>query len=225
MQIARGIGHMIARSSILVLLVSAAIAQAGDEERRTYSVAVDKKPAGSHQIVIQTRDDGTQVVNCQADVTVRVFLITFRYSFRSTETYKNGQLVQMSSNTNDDGKKHSVSIEANDQGLAMKADGKDILLKGNYWTTTYWKLPPEKQRGPNIAILDADTGKVTNAKFDKVGAEKLTIAGQAIDCTHYRLSGNVKADLWFDGNERMVRQDSVEDGHRTVLELTGSQRN
>ena len=61
-----------------------------------------------------------------------------------------------------------------------------------------------------------------------VRAAKVTVnarvAGQAVECAHYRVSGGAQADLWFDANERLVRQDSIEDGHRTVLELTRLQR-
>jgi hypothetical protein len=210
--------------SFFGLLAAASLVQAGGEEHRSFSVWVDKKPAGSHHIVIQSRDDGAQVVTAQADVAVRILLVNFRYTYRGSETYKDGRLLQMSTTTNDDGKKHSVTIEATKEGLAMKADGKDFLVKGEPWVTTYWKLPPEKQRGPNIQLLDADTGKLINAKFEKVGIEKITLLGRPTECTHYKLSGGVQVDLWYDGDERMVRQESIEQGHRTLLELSRLQK-
>ena len=37
-----------------------------------------------------------------------------------------------------------------------------------------------------------------------------------------RLAGkNIGIDLWYDEPGRLVRQEWVEDGHRTVVELTG----
>jgi hypothetical protein len=36
--------------------------------------------------------------------------------------------------------------------------------------------------------------------------------------------GGVQVDVWYDQNERLVHQESLEDGHRTVLEITGIRR-
>jgi hypothetical protein len=36
---------------------------------------------------------------------------------------------------------------------------------------------------------------------------------------HYKLTGKVNVDLWYDGSDRLVRQEWVESGHKTVLEL------
>jgi hypothetical protein len=36
---------------------------------------------------------------------------------------------------------------------------------------------------------------------------------------HYRLTGKMNIDLWYDGSERLVRQEWLEQGHKTVVEL------
>lgn len=209
---------------VVGLLAVAATARAGGEERRVFSVTVDRKPAGSNQIVIQSRDDGTTVITSQADVAVRIAIVNYRYSFRGTEVWKDGKLVKLSTTTNDDGKKHAVSAEANKDGLALTADGKESQIKGEPWLTTYWQLPPEARRGPNATLLDADTGKLIAAKMEKVGVEKIVLLGKTAECVHYRLSGGVQVDLWYDGADRIVRQEMVEDGHRTIVELSRFQR-
>ena len=82
-----------------------------------------------------------------------------------------------------------------------------------------------EQRGPNVTLFDADTGKLINARMERVGIEKITILGKkGVDCNHYKLTGGVQVDLWYDGTDRMVRQESVEQGHRTILELSRLQR-
>lgn len=215
---------MFYRISLFCLLVVSSLTQAGEQEFRVFSVRVDNKPSGTHQIVIQKRDDGSLSVSSQADVTVRIAIITYRYSFRGAEIWKDGRLQQLSSTTNDNGKKHAVSLEATKDGLALKANGKESLVKGEPWLTTYWKLPPETQRGPAVTLLDADTGKLINAKMEKVGVEKISVVGKLVECVHYKLTGGVQVDLWYDGADRMVRQESIEEGHRTILELTRLQR-
>lgn len=210
--------------AIIVVLYGASSLQAAGEERRTFSILVDNKPAGSHVLVIQSQDDGTEVVTSQANVVVKGLLFTYKYSYHGVETWKGDRLMRLSTTTNDDGKKHIVAAEAAKDGLAMKADGKESLVKGPFWLTSYWKLPSEKERGPGILLIDADTGNLINARMEKVGVEKMTVLGRTVELNHYRLTGGVKADLWYDGADRLMRQESIEDGHLTVLEPSRLQR-
>lgn len=215
---------MFLRLTLFGVLAAASLLRAGEEERRTFSISVDGKSAGTHTLVIQTKDDKSIVVTAQADVTVRVAVITYRYSFRGTETWKDGKLQQLSTSTNDNGKRHTVTAEATKEGLTVKADGREIQIRGQPWVTTFWKLPTENQRGPNVGLFDADTGKPINAKLEKVGLEKVTALGKAVECVHWKLTGGVAVDLWYDGSDRLIRQESIEEGHRMVLELSRLQR-
>ena len=52
-----------------------------------------------------------------------------------------------------------------------------------------------------------------------VGQEQLNIAGRAQNVMHYKLVGKANVDLWYDGSDRLVRQEWTEDGHKTLLEL------
>ena len=52
-----------------------------------------------------------------------------------------------------------------------------------------------------------------------VGAERLKVAGQEQVCEHYRLMRDVSHELWYDAQDRLVRQEWLANGHRTVLEL------
>ena len=215
---------MALRAAALILVIFTSVATAGEEERRTYTVTVGKKVCGTHHMAIQSRDDGSVSVVGQADVLVKVGFIIYRVNYRGTEEWKDERLQKVSSNTNDNGKKHAVTAEASKDGIAGKADGKEFQAKSEAWTTSYWKLPPEKQRGPSLTLLDVGTGKLINAKLEKVGVEKLNLMGNMAEVVHYRLSGGVQVELWYDGNERLVRQESIEEGHRTVLELSKLQR-
>ncbi|MCE9531427.1 MAG: DUF6134 family protein [Planctomycetes bacterium] len=215
---------MFKRAFIIWIFASSFAIQAAEDERRTFTVFVDNKPSGTHQIAVKTSDDGTVAVTSQADVVVKVALFTYRFTFRGAETWKGDKLIRLSTATNDNGRKHAVMVETDKDGLTATANGKSFALKGQPWVTGFWKLPPEAQRGPAVVLLDADTGKVINAKLEKVGIEKINLLGKAVECAHYRLSGGVQADLWFDGADRLVRKESIEEGHRTVLELSRLQR-
>jgi hypothetical protein len=212
-------------ASAIALLVFAISARA---ETRSFTVTVDKKACGTHHVVIKDRDDGTRLVTSQADVVVKVAFITYKYSFQANETWKASQLVDFRSVTNDNGKKHAVAIEPQGDGLTLQADGQATRLNDRGYTiTNYWRKPnvaiPRGSDAP-IKLIDADTGKRIDARIESVGVEKITYQGKPFECLHLRVRGGVEVDLWFDGDDLLVRQESIEEGHRTVLELTKLQR-
>ncbi len=48
----------------------------------------------------------------------------------------------------------------------------------------------------------------------------MSVSGKPHRCQHFRVTGeNLLVDLWYDSDGRLVRQESMEDGHRTVLDL------
>ena len=208
----------------LALLADVATAHAADVEARDFSVTVDGKAAGNYHMVIQRRDDGSFVMGAQADVTLKYVVISYNYKYRGTEVWKDGRLLQLDSATDDDGKKYTVNAVAEGNGLRVKANGYERLAKADVWLSTYWKLPDAKYRNAAVPLIDADTGRDLNATLQLVGNEQIKVAGQSVSAAHYRLAGDVKVDLWYDAQERMLRQDSLEDGHRTVLELTRLRR-
>jgi hypothetical protein len=75
-----------------------------------------------------------------------------------------------------------------------------------------------------VAIIDADTGHELNARILMVGQEQRTVAGSNQIVQHLRLQGKTVVDLWYDASGRLVRQEWLEEGHKTVLELARLRR-
>ena len=194
-------------------------AAAGEVETRTFQVKVDGKPAGDYRMVIR-EEDGVTTVTGQASVSVRYFVYRYSYSYQGTEAWKDGRLQRLESQTNDDGKRYQVTAVAEGDQLHVWSNGNDHRTRADSWTTTYWRLADPKLRNQPVILLDADTGKDIRATLRFVGTQQLSVGGQVQECTHYRLAGGVSVELWYDAQERLVKQEAIEDGHRTALELT-----
>ena len=212
-----------------VALVFAPLAQAtaASVERRDFSLRVDNKPAGDYQMVITAQGDGTTVVTCQARVEVKklVGIYKYTYSYRGTETWQGHRLIRLESSTNDDGTRFTVNAVADGNWLRVKVNDQERLSRPDVWTTSYWRLPEARFRNGAVPLLDADTAQPIDGQMRLVGTEALSIGGQTQNCAHYHVSGKrIEVDVWYDAQERMVRQESVEQGHRTVFELTGLRR-
>jgi hypothetical protein len=190
-------------------------------ETRSFALSVDGKSAGDMQLRIAPAAQGTFHVSCRANVKVRqVVVVVYTYSFEGTETWQDQRLVRLQSTTNDNGKALTATAVAEGKNLRVTANGQERMSRPDVWTTTYWRLPDAKFRNGPVPLLDCDTGRSFAGRMEYVGANQISVAGQVQTCPHYRVTGDkLQVDLWYDAQERLVRQESIEDGHRTVFEL------
>jgi Domain of unknown function (DUF6134) len=212
-------GRLFALALVLSVLAAPA-ARAADAETRDFAVFVSGKPVGEVHLTIKRQDDGVTTVNCDTDIHVNLLIGKYKFVFRGREEWKGRRLVKFASNTDDNGKQYVVSGRAEEGGVRVKANNEEKVVKSEVWLTTYWSLPDPKLRDKELTVLDADNGKVMAATLKYVATEKVKIAGKEATLNRYRLSGGVKMDLWYDGSDRLVRQEWVEQGHKTVVELT-----
>jgi hypothetical protein len=218
---------LVAAVALLALAASApSVARAADIETRDLNVLVDGKSAGEVHMTIHRQDDESTVLKCDTDIQVRYLVIRYIYSYRGCEVWKAGRLLRLDSTCNDNGKRYVVSAVAEGEGLRVRVNNQEWMARPDVWLTSYWCLPDRKQRDQPIPVVDADTGRnLGAARLQYVATEQRPLNGQVQNVYHYRLTGSqVQVDLWYDGGERLVRQEWVEDGHRTLLELTRVRR-
>jgi hypothetical protein len=189
------------------------------EETREFDISVDGKPAGQYVMEINRADQETLVMSGQAAVRVKYLFYTYTYTYRGTETYRDDRLVALTSTCNDNGKQFNLSARAEGEHLRLVVNGQEKARPANVWTTSYWQLPPDFL-GKEVVLLEPDTGKRMKGHLRYLDKVKLAVAGQEMECRHYRVTGSPSpVDLWYDGERRLVRQQYVDEGHPTHLEL------
>jgi hypothetical protein len=208
----------------VAVLFSAASVRAADNETREFVVKVDGKPSGHANMTIQRQDDGTTIVSCDTNVRVKILIKTYTYTCRTQETWKNGRLQQLASQCNDDGKQFQVSAMAQADGIHVRVNGREHIAKAEAWVSSYWTLPDAKLRDGIIPVLDVDNGRDMQGRLRFIGTAQITVAGQPQNVQHYCFNGPNRIELYYDAAQRLVRQDWVEDGHPTVLELVRVRR-
>lgn len=195
------------------------IAAGADMETRHFNISIDNKEAGSYKLTI-TNDGGTSTVTGQANVRHRVLIVTYTYSYSGQEVWKDGRLHSLDSQTNDDGKRFTVAARAEGNALRVTSNGQQRRARPDVWTTSYWRLAPSQFRNQTVPLIDADTGKDISATLQYVGIEPARACGVVQNYSRYRVTGGgLQVDLWYDAKDQLVRQESIEEGHRTVLEL------
>jgi Family of unknown function (DUF6134) len=195
------------------------MAAAAETETRLFNIRIDNKPAGSYQMTISHPDAQTFTVAGRANVFASYFFIKYRYAYQGTEVWTQGRLTRLESKTNDDGKRFEVLAQAVGDWLHVRVNAREHFSKPGVWTTTYWHAPDPKSVNQPVELLDCDTGKNLRGTLQYLGPQQLLIGGEPQNCPHYSIRGDVQVDVWYDGQQRLVREISVEDGHRIVIEL------
>ncbi len=198
--------------------------RAADSETREFAIFVDGKNAGNANMTIEKKDDGSTVVSCDTNVTVRVLIKKYVYTCQTREVWKNDRLQQFSSRCNDDGTRYEVSGAAQADGVRVRVNGREHTAKPEVWLSSYWTLPDPKIRNGVVPVLDSDNGKDMQVRIQHIGEAQIAVAGQVQNVQHYRLTGTVGTELFYDASGRLVRREWVEDGHPTIMELTRLRR-
>lgn len=205
------------------------VAQAGSpsgpwREQRDFSVLVDGKPAGSYRLALEATTPGQIVAQSNVDVRVRFLFFNYAYIFRGRETWIGDRLARIEATSDDGGLRNGVQGAFAEGGSQITVNGAPRGGPVYRWTSSFWRLPEGVANDQPLSILDADTGRELKARLVFVAREDVLLGQQRIPCARYRLTGDVVADLWFDAEDRLARQITVEAGHRSELRLSAIRR-
>jgi hypothetical protein len=207
-------------TSLAVTFLILTTASWADTEVRTFRVQVDDKPAGQVTMRIEDGKDGTTLMQSQTEISLRILLFRYTYTYQGQEVWQGGRLLRFASKSNSNGVKRAVSAQAEEGGLRVRVQGRETLKPADVWLSSYWALPAADRRNRQLAVLDTDTGEdLPPVRLHYVGTDQKTFQGRLENFHHYRIVGKQTIDIWYDEKGRMVHQDRVEQGHRTVLQL------
>jgi hypothetical protein len=202
-------------------------ASAVETEVREFNIEVDGKVAGRYTMTITRQDDGILSMQAAANLAFKAnWFYTYEYSYNGTEHWKDGRLWQLTSKCNDDGTRYEVMAQAEGQALRLRVNGKERTCRQDAWTTSYWMLADKRFHNQPVPLLDADNGKVYNGKLHDFGIKQIQVIGQMVNCHHFRVTGGPAdpSDLFFDGENRLVRQEFTEQGKKVVFSLRSVKR-
>jgi len=137
-------------------------------------------------------------VNVATDISVKVPLIRINaYSFKhdSVEQWESGSLKALSSETNDDGTPHQLRTQAKD-ALPASLWNDDIVHSSK--------------------LMNTIDGKIMSVRVVDLGLESVGTKQGKVNAHHYRLSGDLARDLWYDGDGNLARVAFKADDGSTV---------
>lgn len=162
-------------------------------QTRNFTVDVAGAGQGSYSQTITAKPDGVTEVDCASTMRIKKFVISYSFDFRAKEIWQRGQVVSVKANRNDNG-----------AVLNINAGGGSCN-----WTTSFYTLPAGF--GDTFSILDLDTNTVQKCRLKYVGKDQW---GE-----HWRVSGPIESDLWFDADNRLVRRTMLRKGRAATVSL------
>jgi len=207
-------------SFIAALMLSAGLlstpALANAPSDLSYTVLRNGDPIGTHAYTFREKGAGL-VVDINTDIKVKMaFLTVYRFEHQAREEWHRGKMVSTTSVTNDDGKNHKLKVSFGGTDLKINGDGKKSVAAYGSMPASLWNPDTVK----NAHLLNTLDGRMMTVKVDDLGSEPVKVKGREVAAQHYRLSGDLERELWFDAKGSLVQvKFKGDDGSNISYEL------
>ncbi len=183
--------------------------------KRIFDTMRDGGKIGTMVTEIEKQGDITNVKSTTHISVVIMFIEAYRFDHTATETWNGNQFVSFKSQTDDNGKKHSVSATAAGGKIALEIDGKRSEAPGTVIPGSFWN----KAFVSATQMFDDSDGKRLSIKVSDLGDETLFLHETKHQVRHYQVSGDLPRDLWFEGDSLVRLKLTGSDGSKIVSDL------
>lgn len=174
--------------------------KAGDEIR--FNVLRKGNEFGSHTVTFESGPDNALIAKTKVGLKAGLGPITvFRYDLSASETWRAGELVAVSGQGNDDGKKNSM--KATREGDVLDVQGTDFtgeapvdIIPASHWNYAQTKTDQ---------LLSTENGEIYKVAITPKGRETIQAGGQSIEANRYFMDSNIDVDVWYDDQGRWVK--------------------
>ncbi|MBX3495269.1 MAG: hypothetical protein KF769_03410 [Parvibaculum sp.] len=151
-------------------------------------------PIGTHSLSFTQADDAL-IVDIEIKLAVTFGPLTlFRYEHRNREVWRDGKLVSLDTETNDDGRKYTVSARASEDGLAVTSSAHgSFTAPAGIIPTSYWNPETLTQ----TQLLDTQRGRIVDVTVTPVATREVALGGTAVTAREYEMTGDLKLRLLY----------------------------
>jgi hypothetical protein len=171
----------------------------GDELR--FRVLRNGAPIGHHEVRFRTRQDEV-IADSRFEAEVRVLFFTaYRYLYQSRDVWRDGCLVAVKAETNDNGKEMRVEAALEGEALRVTSPAGTRTVEAGIFPTTHWNAGViGSQR-----VLNTITGDIAAVDMIALGEETVLVEGTPALAQRYRYTGEIQSDVWYDADGRWVK--------------------
>lgn len=166
-----------------------------------FRVLRDGAPIGHHEVRFRSRQNEV-IADSRFEAEVKVLFFTvYRYRYQSQDVWRDGCLVALKAETDDNGTRTKVHAELEGEGLRVTtAAGSKVVAPGLY-PSTHWN--------PGVLgashVLNTITGKITEVDLIPMDEEQVMVEGRSVTARRFRYTGEIQPDVWYDADGRWVK--------------------
>lgn len=185
---------------ILALACGSAQAAMPKDGKLVFDIIRDGDVIGRHTFRFNRVGDRVDVA-IDIAIKVKVLLLTvFDYEHSNHETWEHGELVRLTTRTDDNGDDLKVDGKLTPAGFEVDTAKGEQTLKEPVMPTSYWRTDTIKAR----RMLNTQTGEVMNVSVSPGEKTRIVARGKEIDAMHYVMSGDLQLELWYDMDNVLV---------------------
>ena len=195
----------------------AAIGLASTAENRRFSVLYKSHRIGAHTVLYSSESRDTRV-NTEIHLSIKMaFFTVFALSHHSEETWRDGQLMSLRSETVEHGE--TLCVEG-----AQTPDGFRVVSKGGPFFAPTTTLTSNSLWTPAVmeqdTLVDAQHGGIIGLSAQKFSDEAIVIGNRQVRATRYTfVTPYLAGSIWYDAGNLWVRGEFERDGSKIQYQL------
>lgn len=192
-----------------------------ESSRLAYEISRKGKPLGFQTIDFSRSEAGELIVDIHIEIDFKLGPIPlFRYLHDNREVWRDGTLLSLKSKTDNNGDDVKVDLTLN--GNRYVGNGAKFAdnLEAPLMSTSYFNPNFIRQK----AIISSQDGRLLETKIETLGPEMLTVRGQQIQATRFRLSGKLRIDIWYTDAGEWVQTTFERGGNKLLIKQVDPSR-
>lgn len=186
-------------------------------DQRHFSVFYKGSRIGAHTILYSSETGETRVSTSIHLLVKAAFFTMFRFSHTSTETWRDGQLMSLTSETLEHGETLRVDGIATPQGFRVVSKGGPFIAPSATLTSNSLWTPAVLEQ---TTLVDAQYGGIIGVSARKFADEQIIIADRQIAVTRYTLiTPYLAGSIWYDEKNLWVRGEFERNGSHIQYQL------
>ena len=184
---------------------------------RRFSVLYKGNRIGTHTVLYSSATGETRI-STEIHLLVKVaFFTVFAFAHRSEETWRDGRLILLNSETVEHGETLHVQGAATPEGFrVVSAGGPFIASSATLTSNSLWTPAVLEQE----TLVDAQHGGVIGVSARKLADEQMTIGGRQLRVTrHTFITPYLAGSIWYDEENLWVRGEFERDGSTIQYQL------
>lgn len=184
---------------------------------RRFSVLYKGNKIGTHTILYSPARGETRV-QTEIHLLVKIaFFTVYTFGHRSEETWRDGRLVSLSSETEEHGETLRVEGAATPQGFRVVSKGGPFIASAATLTSNSLWTPAVLEQE---MLVDAQHGGIIGVSARKFAEEQIVIDGRPVDATRYTfITPYLAGSIWYDRVNQWVRGEFERDGSKIQYQL------